>query len=256
MKSTRNKYHYAVRKIKRLKEEIQKSKFLKSCLDGDINDIFSEIKRTRNKNSCNSKVIDGYSTDQGITENFKRIYADIYDIHQDSEELQQVSADNNAKIDRNDTEYLSIITPSLVKTIIKSFHGNKNDSYITCKSNAFKHALEILADPICDLLKCMLVHGFIPKVFLMCSLVPLVKNANSSKANSDNYRLIAISSLMLKILDHIVLYAANVKLKPSAHQFGFQKGLSTNICTWIVQETINYFRNRNTPVYLCLMDLT
>ena len=102
----------------------------------------------------------------------------------------------------------------------------------------------------------MLVHGFIPRIFLICSLVPIVKNANASKANSENYRLIAISSLLLKILDHIILYICNTKLKPSSHQFGFQKGLSTNICTWILNETVNYFRNRNTPVYLCLMDLT
>ena len=88
MKRTRNKYHYAVRKIKRLEQEIQKSKFLQSCLDGDINDLFKEIKHIRNKNSCNSRVVDGYSTDVGITENFKSLYSDIYNAHDDEEDLQ------------------------------------------------------------------------------------------------------------------------------------------------------------------------
>ena len=94
-------------------------------------------------------------------------------------------------------------------------------------------------------------------LFLLCSLVPLVKNSNASnKTTSDNYRLIAISSLILKILDHVVLFICDSKLTPSSHQFGFQQGVSTTFCTWVLQETITYFRNRDTPVYLCLMDLT
>ena len=256
MKATRNRYHYAVRKIKRLQDELRKSKFLESCLNGNITDVFAEIKRSRNKNSSNSKVIDGYSTNMGITDNFKRIYSEIYNSHNDSEELHQILLDNNSKINEDELNVVSLVTPNLVKNIIKNLNANKNDSYITSKSNAFKHAVETLADPISDIIKCMMIHGLIPRVFLLCSLVPLVKNGNASKSNSDNYRLIAISSLLLKIVDHVVLYICNSKLKPSPHQFGFQQGLSTNICTWVLRETIGYFRNRETPVFLCLMDLT
>ena len=90
MKSTRNRYRYAIRKIQRLKHEIQKSKFLQSCIDGNINDVFCEIKRIRNKHSTNSSVIDGYSTDLGITDNFKRIYSDIYNVHDDGAKLQKI----------------------------------------------------------------------------------------------------------------------------------------------------------------------
>ena len=256
MKRTRNKYHFAVRKIKRLEQEIQKSKFLQSCLDGDVTDIFTEIKRIRDKNSNNSRVVDGYSTDVGITDNFKRLYADIYNAHDDEEDLGRTLHENNKLISDGDLQTVSLITPDLVTKIINNFHNNKNDSYISSKSNSFKHAVGILAEPISDLLKCMLVHGYIPRIFLLCSLVPLVKNRNASKAKSDNYRLIAISSIMLKILDHAVLSICDSDLQPSHHQLGFQKGLSTTLCTWLVQETVNYFRNRGSPVYLCCMDLT
>ena len=34
------------------------------------------------------------------------------------------------------------------------------------------------------------------------------------------------------------------------------KGCSTTQCSWVVTETVNYFTNRNTPVYCCLLDLT
>ena len=98
MKATRNKYHYAVRKIQRLEKEIRKSKFLQSCLEGDISDIFSEIKRVRNKHSTHSRIVDGYSTELGITDNFKRLYADIYNVHADFDDLDQVFLEKNNEI--------------------------------------------------------------------------------------------------------------------------------------------------------------
>ena len=74
--------------------------------------------------------------------------------------------------------------------------------------------------------------------------------------SSSNYRLIAISALLLKLFDHILLKVSSPHLNPSHLQFGFQKGLSTGMCTWTLTETINYFRNRGSPIFLCLMDLT
>ena len=73
---------------------------------------------------------------------------------------------------------------------------------------------------------------------------------------SSNYRLIAITSLMLKILDHVVLDLFGSEMTPSYHQLCFQKGKSTSLCTWTVTETINYFTNRGSPIFLCLLDLT
>ncbi len=45
-------------------------------------------------------------------------------------------------------------------------------------------------------------------------------------------------------------------LAPNQYQYGFMKNSSTVMCSWVVLETINYFTNRNTPVYCCLLDLT
>ena len=52
----------------------------------------------------------------------------------------------------------------------------------------------------------------------------------------------------------LILFGEN--LAPSYYQFGFMKGCSTTQCSWVVTETVNYFTNRNTPVYCCLLDLT
>ena len=39
-------------------------------------------------------------------------------------------------------------------------------------------------------------------------------------------------------------------------QFGFEQGLSTTMCSWALSETINYFTNRGSSMYVWLLDLT
>ena len=60
----------------------------------------------------------------------------------------------------------------------------------------------------------------------------------------------------MKIFDHIMIKLFGDRLAPSHYQFGFMKNCSTTMCSFVVTETINYFTNRKTPIYCCLLDLT
>ena len=256
MKNCRNKFHLAIRHVKKAEAGIRKDKFLDACLNNKVSDILKEIKSSRNKNTKPPSVIDGFNSGEAISSNFKNIYSTIYNTHNDKDDLQKFILENENNIRQSDVNMLDKITPEMIKNIILNFKNNKNDSMYDWKSNALKLGVDSLVDPICDLLKSLLVHGHIPKIFLMCTLVPIIKDNNASKLSSSNYRLIAITSLLLKLFDHILLELSEPSLKPSIHQYGFQSGISTGLCTWTLTETISYFRNRGTPVFLCLMDLT
>ena len=94
-----------------------------------------------------------------------------------------------------------------------------------------------------------------PKFLLICSLLPLVKDKLGNISSSDNYRAIAISSLLLKIYDWVILILFSDKFKTHDLQFGFQENSSTSMCTWIAAEVISYYIRNNTSVYCCLLDL-
>ena len=256
MKWSRNQYKYQIRRVKRQENAIRNSKFLSACLDGKVSDILLDIKKSRGTNSKPSTSIDGVSGCREIADHFKNMYKTIYNTHNDKDDLNTFCTENNEKISQSDIDVVDSITPDMVKKGILSFKNNKNDSLVNWKSDALKIGVDSLADPLCDLLRAMLIHGHIPSMFLICSLIPIVKSNNASKSSSANYRLIAISSLVLKLFDFILLEISSPYLKPSALQFGFQKGLSTGLCTWSLTETINFFRNRGSPIHLCLMDLT
>ena len=148
------------------------------------------------------------------------------------------------------------ITEGLITDIILKLDSGKNDVTYDWGSDAFKHGTYVLSVLLKNLFKCFLVHGHIPQLFLFCALVPIVKNANESKYSSDNYRLIAISSLLLKVLDHIILFLFNSSFVSHNLQFGYQKNCSATMCSWTLLETIKYFTNRGSSMYVCLLDLT
>ena len=113
MKHTRNQYHYAIRKVKNHEKEIRKNKFLNACLDGKVSDILKDIKISRNKNNKSSGVIDGFTNNTDIADNFKNIYSNIYNTHNDYEDLSQFSVDNNAKIGQSDIDIvLTVLLPT------------------------------------------------------------------------------------------------------------------------------------------------
>ena len=51
----------------------------------------------------------------------------------------------------------------------------------------------------------MIDHGFAPDSFLQSSIVPIPKGARANVSDSNMYRSIAISRLLSKICDNIII---------------------------------------------------
>ena len=100
------------------------------------------------------------------------------------------------------------------------------------------------------------MYGHFTERFLFSSLVPIVKDNRKSKSDTSNYRLIAVSSILLKLIDLLILELFSDQLKVSNLQFGYQANSSTMLCSWTVRQCINYYANRGSSVYVCLLDLT
>ena len=69
------------------------------------------------------------------------------------------------------------------------------------------------------------------------------------------YISIAISSLLSKILDNVIIERQQDFLSTSNYQFGFKAKSSTVLCTTMVNETIQYYTEKGgRAVYLLLLD--
>ena len=82
----------------------------------------------------------------------------------------------------------------------------------------------------------MLTHGVAPQVLLLSTLVSIPKNKRDNKCESNNYRQIAISSLLGTIFDTIILDKQQMSLETDGLQFSSEKNSSTVICTSMLKK--------------------
>ena len=255
-KHVRHQYHYAVRKLKNHKKEIRNNNYINAATNGKINDILKDLKHKRKPVVNQSSSIDDVSDPQLISNHFGSIYKNIYNHHSDQEELREISENNERQLGNDDRNWFFNITPQLISKLILKLKPQKNDEHYSFKTNAFRVTSFLISDPLSLLIKGYLVHGHFTNQFLLSSLTPIVKDHKKSKSKSSNYRLIAISSILLKLIDLLLLELFPNELKVSSLQFGYQPNSSTMLCCWTLKECINYFVNRGSSVYVCLLDLT
>ena len=91
---------------------------------------------------------------------------------------------------------------------------------------------------------------------MLVTLVPILKNKLGDICGSENYRSIAISSLILKVFDWIIISLYGDKLDLDQLQFSYQPNISTNMCTWMAIETIDFFTRNGSEVFVCAIDMS
>ena len=251
MKRTRNKYHLEIRKKKRLLERMKHDKMLNSCLNKDM-DIFKEIRKQRSCGSTCATSIDGRSKD--IPDYLAGKYEQLYNQVGDKDDLAKLETDLNTRIDSE--RFVGLITPEVVKKATRKLKPAKTDPVAKISSDFLINAPENLFDIIARCFKSYMIHAHVSSELLISTMVPLIKDKLGDITSSNNYRSIAISSVVLKIFDICIISLFSDHLNLDDLQFSYQSGVSTSMCTWVAVETISYFLRNGNEVYTCLMDMS
>ena len=124
-------------------------------------------------------------------------------------------------------------------------------------SNNFIYGTNLLHKCLSILFTSMVRHNFAPQTFICAKIIPIPKGSKPALTCSDKYRSIAISNVIGKILDHVIIDRQSDCLKTCNYQFGFKPKASMVLCSTMVNETIQYYtENGGNPVYLLLLDAT
>ena len=94
----------------------------------------------------------------------------------------------------------------------------------------------------------------LPSAMLDSVIIPLVKNKCGDLSDTSNYRSIAISCIVSKILKNVLQQRIEEYLWTTDNQFGFKAHHSTDLCVYALTEFIEYFKNRSTSVYVTFLD--
>ena len=99
-----------------------------------------------------------------------------------------------------------------------------------------------------------LSHGYLPTALIETTIVPIVKNKSGNLSDSNNYRPIALATIVSKILESVLLIKCGEYLTTCDNQFGFESSHSTDLCIYTLKEYIEYYKNRGTTVFVTFLD--
>ena len=253
MKRTRNTYHYHYKKCRKAEKLIRRNKLLNACVGGE-GDLFKEVKNLRQSPPVIATSIDGVT--ENIPGYFSDIYSTLYNSADDATELDLVHQQVQAAISSSHMDRVLMITPELLKKATSKLKPGKSDPVYRFSSDCFKNADDSLFVHLSHILKCCVVHSHVSQVLLLTTLVPLVKDKLGNINTSKNYRSVAISSILLKLIDWVVILLDGDAIKLHELQFAYQAQCSTVMCTWAALETIDYFLKNGSEVYTCATDMS
>ena len=254
MKHTRNVFHYQVRKCRRVEDYLRNQKIIENCLENDT-DLFAEIRKQRSNPNQEDVTIDGAEGNE-IPNKFAEIYSELFNREDDEESVESIHTSINHTINADSMAEVMKINSEIVKEAMKKIKPNKSDPIFDFTSDFLKNAPEVLFEHLALILRSFMVHGHVTETLLLATLVPIVKDKLEDLCSSKNYRSIAISSLILKLLDWVILLNYSHLLKCDDFQFGFQELSNTSLCSWVVYETIDQYIRNGSIVYGCLLDCT
>ena len=100
-------------------------------------------------------------------------------------------------------------------------------------------------------------HGCIPRNFRETGIIPILKDQAGDRNNPDNSRGIAISLVLGKLLEKIIMAKYQRIWHTNKQHIGFKADHGCDMSTFVVQESINYFpENGNEIVFGCFLDLS
>ena len=198
--------------------------------------------------------MDGHTED--IPSYLSDKYKDLYNSTCDIDEVLAIEKQLESSISDSNMQEIDQISWINFKTCSKRLKPAKNDPFFQLSSDCFREAPDILFKILALIFKSYVSHGHVSKFLLLSTLIPIIKNKLGDITSSSNYRSIAISSVVLKIFDLVILSFFKDKLNLDELQFAYQSEVSTSMCTWIAIETIGYFQRNGSDVYSCLMDMS
>ena len=269
MRFTRNQYHYSVRHVKRNNETIKKQNLAKAISENNSREFWKEVNKTRKNNTPNASSIDNVTSNDGIAQLFANKYNELYNsVRYNNVDLNTIidhnvndiamhcmnDNNNNHTCTKHIHKHTHIISIEQIQFAITKLKSGKGDCIDGIMSDNFKNGTDMLYLYISLLFNCMLCHGIVPEDLTLSTMVPIPKNKRASKCDSNNYRAIAISSILGKILDLIIIEEQHNSLTTDVLQFGYKANSSTIVCTALLLETINYYKEHKTDSYLLLLD--
>ena len=168
--------------------------------------------------------------------------------------LQKKHSSPDCSADRSSSYDDVLVSISEVENAINELKRNKSCGLDGIVSEHLKFAHRRLSVLLSICFSSFLVHGVLPDKLMSVVLVPVIKDKSRKISCIDNYRPIALSSVLSKVLEIIIRNRILDLLSTQPNQFGFKKKVGTDQCKYVLKEIIDAYMMLNSSVFVCFLD--
>ena len=224
MRKSRNLYHYAVRRTRKLRDFHRAKRLFEASLVNDM-ELIKEMRRV--KKGCNvvtelPDIVGGVEGEENIVERFRTVYRTLYNSASTAVEVDIIKERLGTLITANSMGEVKKITGDKVREAAELLKPGKADVSEGFSSDAILNGPDILFDQLAAIFQSWCVHGTVTPTLLACAFLPLLKSSLKDPADTGSYRAIAGSSLVLKLFDKVVLLLWGHLLTTDSLQFGYK----------------------------------
>jgi len=98
------------------------------------------------------------------------------------------------------------------------------------------------------------MHGKIPQECTQTVIAPICKNKNENISDAGNYRPVSLATIIPKLFEHYILSCISPLLATTDNQFGFKPKHGTDMCIFLLKQTVSYYVKKDTPVISAFLD--
>ena len=245
---TRSKarFEYALRYVKKNEADMRKVSLAKKMSELESNEFWKEIRTINNAKTPLPCSIDDSNGPQEIINLWEKHYRGILNC------LPKVSYGSNYVLEDS---YDNVkVTNAETLSAIKSLEDNKSCAQDGIFAEHLKYASSKIVPLLSMYFSGLFVHGYLPNSLMSVVLIPIIKNKCGNISSKDNYRPIALASIISKIIERIILSRIEDLLITNANQYGFKKGHGTDQCIYVLKEVLNLYKSLNSCLTLCFLD--
>ena len=249
MRQTRLSFKYALRKCKRERDILNVNKLAASLLNCEHSRFWALVKQQLCGAAPLPPSFGGVTRSANIANMWASHFKDIFN---DASCGSDIAAYNFlANVSSPD---VLPITVEEVCTAVGKLKSGKAAGWDHMSSEHLQYLQPDVLSMIAVVLNIILNHGTVPDDLVYSLLKPLIKDKNSDLSDKSNYRAVALSTTLSKVLELVLIERLQPFLTTNDAQFGFKTGHSTTHATFVLKETINNYTRQGSPVYTCFLD--
>ena len=244
---SKRRFKYALRFIKKHENDLRKEAIAKKLSESNPRAMWKEINSVNNSQIPLPTSIEDASGSEEIVKLWKTHFQEIFNCINKSDITQ--------KMGKVDDKFNDIkITAANVYDAIKKLGCNKSCGADNIYAEHLKYSSAKLYTLLSMCLTSFFVHGYLPQSLLTVILVPVIKDKAGNINSINNYRPIALASIMSKIIEHIILDRIEHLLITNPNQFGFKSNHSTDQCIYALKEVASLYMSLKSCIFSCFLD--